>query len=220
MADSRARTAIRLRHRVAVVLGGAGCTFACFLVLPLMQAIGKQREDVVMLTSVDTVLPPPPEQQPPEPEKPPEKEEKPPELDETPEPLDLSQLELALNPTLGGGGGWLAGDFGVKLDNITRAAGGGDDVFADVDLDQKPKVVFDTPPALPPKLRHRAGTVVVLFDVSPEGRVENPVVHKSSDPEFDPHVLGAIRQWRFEPGKRNNKPVRFRMKLPFKFQKS
>lgn len=221
MSASRPRTrTARLRHRLLVAGGGAMSSVACFLVLPLMQAIASRADDVVTLTQVDTVLPPPPEAPPPEPEKQKEEEEKPPELSEEAPPLDLSQLELALNPTLGGGGGWLAGDFGVKLDNITRAAAGGDDVFDDVDLDQKPKVVFDVAPSLPPALRRRAATVVVTFYVTADGRVESPTVFKSSDPEFDACVLSALRQWRFEPGRRNNQPVRFRMKLPFKFQKS
>jgi protein TonB len=61
-------------------------------------------------------------------------------------------------------------------------------------------------------------TVNVLFVVDEGGRVENPIVQNSSDPQFEAAALAAIRQWKFEPGKRGGKPVRFRMRQPFTFK--
>ena len=132
--------------------------------------------------------------------------------------LDLSQLELALNP--GFSGDWVGGDFSVKL-NATAAAG--DDVdalFSLSDLDQKPRVVHQPAPVLSRQVRQKSpGTVYVIFVVDQSGRVESPTVQQSSDPVLESAALSAVRQWRFEPGKRNGKPVRFRMRVPITFPK-
>ncbi|GJQ47698.1 MAG: hypothetical protein HKUEN01_00840 [Candidatus Kuenenia stuttgartiensis] len=161
--------------------------------------------------------PPPPEE---EPEKEPEPEEPPPELmDESP-PLDLSQLELALNPGLNEG--WLSGDFAVKLNTV--AAGAGDDnldaLFSMADLDQKPRVVYQPGPVIDKQVRKKApGTVYILFIVNQNGRVEDPMVQRSTDSVFEKPALAAVKQWKFEPGKRNGKAVRFRMRVPISFPK-
>jgi protein TonB len=44
-------------------------------------------------------------------------------------------------------------------------------------------------------------------------------VQQSTDPVFERPALAAVKQWRFEPGKRNGKPVRFRMRVPITFPK-
>ena len=103
-----------LLHRLGVMTGSVGLTLIVFLVLPLMQTISKPLTQDMSLTTVDlaSLEPPPPAVQEEEPEQEQEKPEPPPQLQEitdTP-PLDLSQLELALNPGLGGGLG-TAGDF-------------------------------------------------------------------------------------------------------------
>ena len=73
-----------------------------------------------------------------------------------------------------------------------------------------------TPPAITAAMKQRApGSVVVIFEVDQTGRVQNPRVRSSSDPIFESAVLTAIKQWRFEPGKRNGEPVRTRMLQPF-----
>jgi protein TonB len=70
-----------------------------------------------------------------------------------------------------------------------------------------------------PAIRRKApGTVYIVFLVDEEGRVQNPVVQQSPDPVFDRAALDAIKKWKFEPGKRNGKPVRFRMRQPITFK--
>ena len=64
--------------------------------------------------------------------------------------------------------------------------------------------------------------VVVLmsvFIVDERGRVVEPRVRNSTDPIFEKSALTAVKRWRFEPGKRNGKPVRFRMLVPITFPK-
>jgi len=212
----------RLWHGLQVCLGSCLLTLTCFLVLPLLQAIAGTPNADLALTSLDTVEmppPPPPIEEEPKPEQKPE--EKPPELTESAPPLDLAQLELALNPGLGSGDGWLGADGAARLSAIGAGADGQvDALFSLADLDQKPRAVHQPSPTLTPEVRKRApGTVHVLFIVDQNGRVDNPIVQSSSDPVFEPAALTAVKQWRFEPGKRNGQPVRFRMRVPITFPK-
>ncbi len=207
-------------HRTVVVASAVLLTFAAFLVLPVMATLGKPEAPDLVLQTVDTAdVPPPPA--PPDPEPPPQREteQEPPQLAERAEPLDLQQLELALNP--GTSAGWLGGDLAVgKLPTAAAAAEDAEALFSSSELDQPPRPVHQPSPMLTPELRRKApATVHVLFLVSTDGRVENAIVHKSTDAAFDQPALAAVRQWKFEPGKRGGKPVRFRMLQPFVFPK-
>ncbi len=212
----------RLFASGGTLLLGVALTVTLFLLLPVLQDIGKQKVDTdIQLTSVDTVEPPPP---PPaaqeKKEEPPPEEAPPPELTESAPPLDLSQLEMALNPGVGDGVG---GDFAVKL-TVAGAEGGGgmqasDDIFSLADLDQAPRVVFQPAPQYPPEMKKRKiqGTVYVLFIVDKDGRVTEPKVQKSDNPAFDNSALGAVKRWRFDPGKVGGEAVQFRMRVPITF---
>lgn len=215
-----------IAHRVAVILGAALLAGALFLVLPILERISSSDEDMRLL-GVDSVAlpPPPPPVDQPEPEKPPEEkpqEEPPPTLDEAP-PMDLAQLELAL----GGGGiggpgvAAFAADLSVKV--VTEGGKGEDNdaLFSIADLDQKPRVLHQTAPRMTPALRKSApATVSIIFIVGEDGRVENPIVQSSTNAEFDSSALAAVRQWRFEPGRRNGEAVRFRMRVPITFPRT
>ncbi|MBL8738670.1 MAG: TonB family protein [Planctomycetes bacterium] len=208
--------------RLSVATGGAMLMMlACFLLLPVLQAISATVPKDLELREVDTAAlppPPPPIEEEKQEEKPPE-DAKPPEMVESAPPLDLAQLELALNP--GTGGGDLAGDYAIKIQGLAAAGGGkeGDDLFSLADLDQKPRVLFQQQPVLTAQLRKRMpATVNVVFTVDEQGRVDGPRVQTSSDAEFEAAALAAIRQWKFEPGKRAGKPVRFRMRQPMTFK--
>jgi protein TonB len=132
-------------------------------------------------------------------------------------PLDLSQLELALNP---GDGAGVIGDFVQKLAPLASSGEQVDALFSMADLDQKPRVLYQPGPVLNKQARQKApGTVYIIFIVDQNGRVENPIVQKSSDPVLERSALAAIKQWKFEPGKRNGQPVRFRMRVPITFPK-
>lgn len=208
-----------LLHHLLVLVGALGLTLAFFLVLPLIQTINKPPIADLLVQSVDTAKleapPPPPEK---EPEEEPEPEEAPPELTEDAPPLDLAQLELALNP--GFSDSWMSGDFAVKLNTVVSENKEVDALFSLADLDQKPRVIYQPSPILTQEVRKKApGTVSVVFEVNQQGRVENPMVQRSSDPVFEKPALNAVKQWKFEPGKRNGQAVRFRMRVPFTFPK-
>jgi protein TonB len=212
--------AVRLRHRLWVVLGAALLTMLFFIILPLMQTIGDSPVADMMLQSVDTANVPPPPAPEPEKEKEPEEEPPPPALAEEAPPLDLSQLELALNPGFGDGGFGAAGDFAVKLNTVVSQSEGSDAIFSMADLDQKPRVIHQPGPTLDGAARKKTpGTVYILFIVDQRGRVENPVIQQATDPVFEKPALAAVKQWKFEPGKRNGEAVRFRMRVPVTFPK-
>jgi protein TonB len=199
----------------------AAATLGCFLVLPLLQAISAKEATDLDVRSVDTAALPPPPPPVEEEQKPPEKpdEPPPPELKETAEPLDLVDLEAVLNPGMGGDG--FGGDYAIKLQSLGGAGGGsgGEELFSLADLDQKPRAVYQQQPTLNAALRKKTpATVNILFVVDESGRVENPIVQSSSDAAFDAPALAAIKQWKFEPGKRAGKPVRFRMRQPMTFK--
>jgi protein TonB len=203
-------------------LGALVATAALFLVLPVLQAISATPPaDLVVVKmeqAADEPPPPPPmEEEKQEEAKP---EEKPPELaEEEPQQLDLSQMELALNPGSGGDGG---GDFVARLTAAPQAAVAEqkdvDALFSLGDLDQKPRVVYQPAPTLSAEAKRKApGSVYVLFVVDQNGRVENPTVQSASDPVFERPALAAVKQWKFEPGRRKGQPVRFRMRVPITF---
>ncbi|MCA9295440.1 MAG: energy transducer TonB [Phycisphaerales bacterium] len=191
-----------------------------FLVLPFMQAISAGPMNDTEFRTIETIdippPPPPPEEEPEEEEQP--EEEPPPELQEEIVPIDLNMLEGLLNNTLSDG--LLGGDFQLSLNTATSAAEDVDALFALDDLDQKPRAVYQPAPTMDIKMRKRApGTVYVIFIVDKDGRVVEPKVQRSTDAIFEPAALRAVQQWKFEPGQRNGKPVRFRMRVPITFPK-
>lgn len=206
---------------LVAAVGALAMMLGCFLLLPVLQAISATSPKDLELRSADTVAlppPPPPIEEEKQEEKPPE-DAKPPEMNESTPPLSLDQLEIALNP--GTGGGDLAGDYTIKIQGLAAAGGGkdGDDLFSLADLDQKPRVLFQQQPALNAQLKKRMpATVNIVFEVDENGRVDKPAVQTSSDAAFEAVALAAIKQWKFEPGKRAGKPVRFRMRQPMTFK--
>lgn len=205
-------------HRLAVLAGALALTLVFLLVLPLMQTLSKPPATDLVVQSVDTATleapDPPPE---PEAQDEPEPEQKPPELVEEVPPLDLSQLELALNASLSES--MMVGDFAVKLNTIASADNKSiDALFSLADLDQRPRVIYQPGPLMNKAMRKKApGKVYVVFIVDKQGRVDKPMVQKSSDPVFEKPALSAVKQWKFEPGKRNGRAVRFRMRVPITF---
>jgi protein TonB len=170
----------------------------------------------VDLAQIEPPPPTPEVEEEPEPES--EPEEAPPELVEEAPPLDLSQLELALNPGFSGGlmG---AGDFAVKLNTVTaKSSEDLDAVFSMADLDQKPRVIYQPGPSLTRQLRRKTPAKVnIIFIVDENGRVVEPRIRNATDPAFEKPALSAVKRWKFEPGKRGGKAVRFRMLAPITF---
>ncbi len=208
----------RIFHYLIVGSGAGVLALAFFLVLPLMQTIGEKSKSDLLVSNVSTaeLEPPPPTKEEEPPEEPPE-EEKPPELADQPQRIELSQLEMELNKGLGGSGVNIGSSVKLMLKTIASDDGSGNP-FSISDLDQKPRIISQPSPRVNSSVRRKApGRVNIIFIVNKNGRVENAKVQNSSDPVFERPALAAVKKWKFEPGKRSGKPVRFRMRVPVIF---
>ena len=143
------------------------------------------------------------------------------------EAASLAEIEQALNGAGGGGdfgsgvsfnsGGSIgATGLGKALDKKMEEAFSGDDV------DQKPRVLFQTSPVIPNEVRGKKleGKVTVIFVVDETGRVTTPKVVKSNNPAFEKAALDAVKQWKFEPALKGGKRVPCHMKIPLSFPPS
>ncbi len=215
-------------RRTLATIGGLALGLGIFLLLPVLESITSTPAEELQVQDADTIAPPPPppeiEQDEEKPEEPPPEQEPPKLADEAP-PLDLSQLELALNPGTGGAGSF-SGDFAVNLGAAIKQASDtaeeADGLFSVGDLDQKPRVIAQSSPVVPAalkKLQSDNVTVQVIFVVNQQGRVEEPKVRRSNNSAFDQVAINCVKSWKFEPGKRNGEPVRFRMMAPITFPK-
>lgn len=61
------------------------------------------------------------------------------------------------------------------------------------------------------------GTVLLECVVQPDGTIGNVEVTKPLDDGLDEEAIRAVRQWRFEPGKKDGKPVPVRITLEMTF---
>lgn len=86
-------------------------------------------------------------------------------------------------------------------------------------LDRTPTARAQVAPLYPLRERQsgREARVTVEFDVDTAGRVLSARVIDSGGAEFDAAALRAVRQWRFEPGRRAGRVVPFRMAIPIVF---
>ena len=82
-------------------------------------------------------------------------------------------------------------------------------------VDTPPKAIEQPAPVLSAELIARTpARATVVFVLGIDGKVEDAAIHDSSDPAFDTAVLDAVNQWKFEPAKRDGKPVRVRIRVP------
>ncbi|MBI5380952.1 MAG: energy transducer TonB [Opitutae bacterium] len=86
-------------------------------------------------------------------------------------------------------------------------------------VDENPVPTKTAAPQYPDSLRRDGvvGLVAVACVIDEEGKVTNPNVTKSTDPAFNKPALEAIQKWKFKPGKKDGKPVKVRVTIPFRF---
>ena len=96
------------------------------------------------------------------------------------------------------------------------------DILGSGALDQTPRTRSQTPPIYPfeAKRNGQSGTVTVEFIVNESGHVLSARVTDSTDPVFNDSALRAVARWRFEPGRKDGRVVRFRMAVPVVFSLS
>lgn len=133
--------------------------------------------------------------------------------------MSLSDLAGALNGAAGesffGGAGGLQGG-GVIGGSGTGGFGGDgmDGALSGSEVDERPQMLGTPNINLPPELRKTKGKVVVRLVVDASGAVKTPQVETSTNSALNSHVLAGLRDTRFEPAKRNGKPVPCKVRLP------
>lgn len=134
--------------------------------------------------------------------------------------MSLSDLAGALNGAagesfFGGGGGGLQGG-GVIGGSGTGGLGGDgmENALSGSEVDERPQMLGTPNINLPPELRKLKGKVVVRLVVDATGSVKTPQVETSTNSALNSHVLAGLREARFEPAKRNGKPVPCKVRLP------
>jgi hypothetical protein len=193
---------------------GLAVALLIFLLVPLTQMF---RPELRSADSINPLLavnlpppPPPPEDVPPPPES---QEEPPPEL-KTPPPMPtLEQLEVGLNPGVGG-------DFtigvGLDLNFQTESAEQMMDIFGFDELDQFPYVVSERSIIYPRGFRPSPGVgkAKLLITVDMEGRVQVDEVLQCSHRELIPAILVMAAGTRFSVPLKDGKPVRATYEWP------
>jgi len=87
---------------------------------------------------------------------------------------------------------------------------------------RNPRLIAAVAPSFPAKAR-RAGiheaTVLVQAVIDTEGRVSDPVVLRCTRPGFgfERAALKVIREWRYEPGLQDGRPVTVYFTIPIDF---
>jgi protein TonB len=109
---------------------------------------------------------------------------------------------------------------GDYVDASRRGLGQGvKELFNPGDLDNRPRTLFQPAPDYPYVLKNQGvvGEVVVNFTVDENGNVQDVRAVRSSHQEFEMPTIRAVSKWRFEPGRKDGKKVRFRMSVPVAF---
>lgn len=92
-------------------------------------------------------------------------------------------------------------------------------IVSSVFLDNPPRARVQAPLPYPHEAKREGltGSVTVEFTVDETGRVIDPRIIDSTNHLFDAPTLQGVLKWRFEPGRRGGRVVRFRMAQPVHF---
>jgi TonB family protein len=87
------------------------------------------------------------------------------------------------------------------------------------DWDTPPKLVRGKSPVYPVSqfLGRDGGSALVEFTIDADGRTTDLVLLSATNKTFGDHTMIAIRQWRFEPAKKDGKPIAVRVQEGFTF---
>ncbi|TVR54093.1 MAG: energy transducer TonB [Puniceicoccaceae bacterium] len=99
------------------------------------------------------------------------------------------------------------------------AARNPDKVDVHTRVDEPPVPTRTVAPVVPPELRRQnlSGMVSVAVIINERGQVIDSRINRSNQPEFDQLAVDAVRQWRFQPGKKDGQPVKVRVIIPLRF---
>jgi TonB family protein len=77
----------------------------------------------------------------------------------------------------------------------------------------RPHVISAEFPA--PENKSVRASVAISFDVEDDGTPASFHVESSSDPRWEPEVITAAKQWRFQPAMKNDSPIVVRASFEF-----
>ena len=92
-------------------------------------------------------------------------------------------------------------------------------VFNVTDVQVIPKLSNHVAPQYPFTLPTHGiqGSVMLVAVVFPDGSVGDVGVESSTNSEFEPSAIEAVKQWKFEPALRDDMPVACRIRVPVEF---
>lgn len=140
----------------------------------------------------------------------------------------LSAIEAALSGQSGLGSAFATGmDFtsGGRIGGTGK--GGGmeqslEGAFNLNEIDQKPRVTYQSQPLYPAQMRGKKveGVVVLIFVVDASGKVVDPRVERSNNSVFDKPAMDAIKRWKFEPAVKGGQRVACKVRQSLRFKPS
>jgi TonB family protein len=113
----------------------------------------------------------------------------------------------------------VAGCSGRNQQATARTPVAAQDVYLPSALVTTPKVIKSSKPAYTADamLRRIQGEVVVQVDVRPDGTVGTVALVKSLFPGLDEEAVKAVKEFQFEPGEKDGKPVTVRTDVALAF---
>ncbi len=86
-------------------------------------------------------------------------------------------------------------------------------------FDEPPVPTKTVAPVYPMELKRQGvtGMVTMAITVDEKGNVADPVVKKSTIPDFEKPAVEAITKWKFKPAMKDGKPVAVQVVIPLKF---
>lgn len=204
------------------LLIGLVCSVLIFLLVPMTQLLRQPEKPDIVIDSIERAPPPPP---PPIVDEPPVTEEEeippPPEFNLPPPKPTLEQLELSLNPGLGGD---LSFDSRIDLNFETESTEELSRLFGFDELDEVPRLVRQGRPkqqqsAEFQRLMRRPGRKEVVLEVavSAQGIVSVRGVQSATHEALIPAAKQAAESSRFSEPMRNGKSVGAQYIWPLSF---
>jgi TonB family protein len=111
----------------------------------------------------------------------------------------------------------IAGMVAVLLCTCLLCARESDEIYTVGNGVTSPRVIRQVSPEHPSRGFRIQGTVLIGLIVTAKGEPEEVHVVRSLDKEVDQSAMDAVRQWRFEPGTKDGKPVAVRINVEIRF---
>lgn len=140
-----------------------------------------------------------------------------------PTPVPVEQQKVLRDPSLGNAGTTYqvgTSEEQARAEAERTHASRDPLVPATLKLDAPPRVISSRFPDYPQRLinQERVGSVTVTFNIEIDGSVTGAAVVGSPPAELAKITVDAIREWKFEPARRNGLPVQVRAQQTFAFR--